>query len=219
MTSVKWKSRTFMAGTTISKDSSPAARTARAHLTDVGQHLQNILIEAEIANAGGDFAILDEEAAVAGHAGKNFFVGIDFANVPKAGEQNAAIGSGDHGVQRRSAAGEDEVEGRFAILIRQWQAVAGGFGFHFFGRRSRIDEMARHAAIDEQNRLPGQAFAIEGRAGLQGVRDVVVNAHVFAHDLLADAIGEAGALIDAPRFRRNRRRESRPDRGRRRARG
>ncbi len=56
--------------------------------------------------------------------------------------------------------------------------------------------MARHAAIDQQDSLPGQAFAIEGRAGLKRGRDVVVNGDVFAHDLLAKAIGEAGALIE-----------------------
>ena len=74
--------------------------------------------------------------------------------------------------------------------------MAGGLRFHFPGRGARIDEMARHASIDEQDRLPGQAFAIEGRAGLQRVRDVVVDGDVFTHDLLAEAIGETGALIE-----------------------
>ena len=45
-------------------------------------------------------AVFDQEAAVARHAGENFFVGIDFADVPEAREQDAAIGGGDHLVER-----------------------------------------------------------------------------------------------------------------------
>ena len=56
--------------------------------------------------------------------------------------------------------------------------------------------MAGDAALDQQNCLPGHPFAIEWRAGLQLVVDVVVDGDVFAHHLFADAIGEAGALIE-----------------------
>ena len=80
-----------------------------------------------------DASVFDQEAAVARHAGENFFVGIDFADVPEAREQDAAIGGGDHFIQRRIAAGEDQIEGRFAILRwasgRPWPV---GLAFIFF---------------------------------------------------------------------------------------
>ena len=38
----------------------PGGAHRGTHLSNVGEHLQNILIEAEIADAGGDASILDE---------------------------------------------------------------------------------------------------------------------------------------------------------------
>src|ERR1700675_4670132 len=67
-----------------------------AELLDVAKQLENGLIEAEIADSAGDFAVFYEEKAVAGHAGHDLFVGIDFADVPEAGYKQAAVGGGDH---------------------------------------------------------------------------------------------------------------------------
>src|ERR1700722_1388590 len=53
------------------------ARSAHwhAHLLDVRKHLQDALIEAKVADAGDDAAVLDQKAAVAGHSGEHLFVG------------------------------------------------------------------------------------------------------------------------------------------------
>ena len=121
-------------------------------------------------------AIFDQKAAVAGHAGQDFFVGIDFADIPQARDQDAAIGGGDHFVHGSVAAAENQIDGRFAIFIGQREPVAGGLGLHFFRGGARVDQIARHAFIHQQNFLPRHAFAVEGRAGLQRMGDVVVQA-------------------------------------------
>src|SRR3984957_9619861 len=56
----------------------------RAQHLDVGQRRDDALIESEITNAACNFAILDQERAVAGHAGDHFFVRLNFTDVPEA---------------------------------------------------------------------------------------------------------------------------------------
>jgi len=58
----------------------------RAHGCDIRKHVDETLVEAEIPNSVADFAILDEEGSIPRHAGQDFFVRIDFANVPEAGD-------------------------------------------------------------------------------------------------------------------------------------
>src|ERR1700733_14661038 len=50
----------------------------------VREHFNHALIETEIANAAGNLSIFDEKSAVASHSGKNLFVRIHFADIPKA---------------------------------------------------------------------------------------------------------------------------------------
>src|ERR1700693_3447164 len=64
----------------------------------VRQHLNQALIETEIADSVANLAVLDIEGAVAGHAGENFLVRIDFADVPEARHEDAALGRSDHPV-------------------------------------------------------------------------------------------------------------------------
>ena len=71
------------------------------------EELDQGLVEAEIANGGTDFAIFDEVEAVSGHTGHDFFVGIDFADIPDAGDEEAAIGGGDHFFDGGIASAED----------------------------------------------------------------------------------------------------------------
>ena len=70
-------------------------------------------------------------AAVAGHAGENFFVGIDFADVPEARDQDAALGGGDHFLDRCFAAVENHIHGRFAIFVGQRKPWPVGLAFIF----------------------------------------------------------------------------------------
>ena len=63
---------------------------------DVAHGLYVALGEAQVADRARDAAVLDEEGAVAGHAGKHLFVGLDLADVPQACHQHAALGLSDH---------------------------------------------------------------------------------------------------------------------------
>src|SRR5713101_3126926 len=46
---------------------------------DVAEHLDQRLVKAKVADRRDDAAIFHEEESVAGHAGHDLFVGIDFA--------------------------------------------------------------------------------------------------------------------------------------------
>src|SRR2546428_10346266 len=63
----------------------------RGHHLDLAEHLDDALVEAEIPDAVAYLAVLDPERAVARHPGKNFLVGIDFADVPQARDQETAL--------------------------------------------------------------------------------------------------------------------------------
>ena len=78
-----------MAGTTISKVSSPVARTAGPSNLDVVEHFNERLVEAEVACGAGDPSIFNKEEAVAGHAGHDLFVRVHFADVPEAGHEES----------------------------------------------------------------------------------------------------------------------------------
>ena len=134
---------------------------------DIAEHFEDGLIEAEIADCGRDFAVFDQEKAVAGHAGHDFFVGVDFADVPEAGDEEATVGGGDHFFERRIAAGKDKIHGGFAVFVGESKTMAGRLFAGGFGAGSRVDEILRDAAIDEQDALAGHAFAIKRRAELQ----------------------------------------------------
>ena len=58
--------------------------------------MDQTLVEAEIAQAVLNFPVFHQEGAVAGHAGDDLLVGINFADVPQPRDQHAALGRGDH---------------------------------------------------------------------------------------------------------------------------
>ena len=157
----------------MSNDSSPEARTAGPSISDVREHLDHALVEAEIADSAGDAAIFDQECAVARHSGEDFFVRIDFADIPQARNQHAALGRGDHFVDRLVSPAPHQIHRRFAVFVRERKSMAGRLGFHLLRGGARVDQIFRHAAIDQQDFLPGNAFAIEGLAKLQRMVNVV----------------------------------------------
>src|SRR5580704_5448549 len=167
----------------------------RAELLDVTEQFEDGLIEAEVAGGGGDFAIFDEEKAVAGHAGHDFFVGIDFADVPEAGYEKAAVSGGDHFFQGGVPAGEDEIHGGFAVFVGERETVACGLFVGGFGAAAGIDEILWHAAINEQNTLARDAFPVEGGPELEGMVGVIGDRNIFAEERFAHAVVEAGAFV------------------------
>src|SRR5258708_26176146 len=62
------------------------------HGFDVFEELNERLVKTKVADGGCDFAVFHQEQAVAGHAGHDFFVGIDFTDIPDAGDQQTTIG-------------------------------------------------------------------------------------------------------------------------------
>ena len=63
---------------------------------DLIQHRDRAFIETEIAGWLRDLAVLDEEDAVARQAGQQHGLRIDFSDVPKTGDKQAAFGLLDH---------------------------------------------------------------------------------------------------------------------------
>src|SRR5271163_2594667 len=162
---------------------------------DVAEQLQDGLIEAEIADSGSDFAVFNEEKAIAGHARHYLFVRVDFADVPEAGDEEAAVGGSDHFFEGGIAAGENEVHGGFTVFIGKSETVAGGLFVDGFGAAAGVDEIFGDAAIDELDFFAGDAFAVEGGAELEGVVSVVGDGDILAEERLVHAVVEAGALV------------------------
>src|SRR5262249_34930335 len=67
-----------------------------AHGLNVVQRVDQALVEAEIADAVFDSPVFHQERAVARHAGENFLVRINLADVPQPRDEDAVIGGGHH---------------------------------------------------------------------------------------------------------------------------
>src|SRR5258706_15442175 len=171
------------------------------HGFDVRQHMDEALVETEVADSLFDLSIYNEEGAIARHARHHFFIRINFADVPQPCDENTAVGGGDHfrerlRILRRS---KNNVERHLAHFVRQRESVAGGFdgprlifmfrALHSFRRGPRIDNALHHSVLDQRHTQPPHAFAIEGGASLQRMRNVVPDGDVFAEQLPADAAG------------------------------
>src|SRR3984893_17399937 len=68
---------------------------AHAGLGGPPQQVQRALVEAEVVDRRGHLAVLDEVDAVAGQSGEQQRGGIDLADVPQCGEQQATFGGRD----------------------------------------------------------------------------------------------------------------------------
>ena len=93
------------------------------------------------------------------------------------------------------AARDHDVGGRFAVLVGQGEAVTGGRNAGQRGGVTAVGDVADHAAIHQREAAARDAFAVEGRAGLQRVAGVVVDGDVFAEKLFADAVVEEAAAV------------------------
>src|SRR5438309_1324296 len=162
---------------------------------NVLEHCDERLIEAEVAHGASNLPILNEKQAVAGHAGHDFFIGIDFADVPETRNEQAAFGGGDHLFYGRISAAEDEIHGRFAVFVGKGKPVPGGLLVRRFGGGPGIHEILGDAAVHEHDALTWHSFAIEWGALLQRMINVVGDADVLAEELLAHAFVQAGALV------------------------
>src|SRR5713226_8253761 len=168
---------------------------SRAQQFDIIQHFDERLIEAKVARGASHTPVLDEEEAVAGHAGHHLFIGVHFTDIPQAGNQKAAIRRSDHLLERRIPPAKDQIHRRFAVFIRESKPVPGRGLARLFGARARIHEILWNAVINQQDSPPGYAFPIEGRALLHWMISVVADADVAAKEWLAHPVVQARALI------------------------
>src|SRR6266849_3374924 len=186
----------------------PAGADGRAHLLNIREHLNQALIKAEIPDSTCDFSVFHQKGAIASHPSQDFFVWIDFADVPESRDQNPALRRGDHLVHsiRVTRRLEDNVHGRFAHFVRNRKAMSGSFDradfarvfrlLHLFCARPRVHQPFDDSAFDELDPLAAHAFAIEGRAGLEWMRDVVPDCDVFAEQTGTNAVAEKRPLIE-----------------------
>src|SRR5260370_30408419 len=115
--------------------------------------------------------------------------------MPGGGGEEQACGGGDNLLSRGISADEGEVGGGYAVFVWERKAVTRGLFVRGFGGGAGIDEMPGDAAIDEEYALTRQAFAIEGRALLQRMVNVVGDGDVLSKELLAQAFVQAGAFV------------------------
>src|SRR5512146_1514509 len=86
-----------------------AGALRHAHGFHVGEHVNETFVKAKVANAAAQLAIFYQERSVARHSGELLLEGLDFADVPQARHQHAALGGCDHLVDRlRIAAGSED---------------------------------------------------------------------------------------------------------------
>src|SRR5205823_8352446 len=115
----------------------------------------------------------------------NFFVRINFADIPQPRNENAALGAGNHLLSGLLSAGRDkhQVGRRFAYLIGQRKSMAGYldisnftgiFGVaYLFGGAAGIHEVLDYAFLDQCNFFSMDALAIEWRSGLERMVNVI----------------------------------------------
>src|SRR5260370_38566033 len=110
--------------------------------------------------------------------------------MPGGGGEEQACGGGDNLLSRGRCADEDEIHGGFAVFVWERKAVTSGLFVRGFGGGAGIDEIPGDAAIDEEYALTRQAFAIEGRALVQRMVNVVGHGDVSPEECLTQAFSQ-----------------------------
>ncbi len=184
-----------MAGTTISKASSPVERTAGLINSTFRSISSTDWLNRKFRAAVGHFGLFHAEKAVARHARHHLFVGVYLADVPQAGDQEAVIRRSNHLFERGFASGKHQVHRSFAVLVRQRESVACRLFLRPLGAGPAVDQISRHAAFDQADPLPRHSFPVKRRAKLAGVINVIPNRNVFAEKRLAHPVVQAGTLV------------------------
>src|SRR6185437_6621626 len=148
----------------------------------------------------GDLSVFHKESSITRHSCEDLLVGIHFADIPQPGNQNAALGPGYHLVHALLISWRDEnhIDGSFADLIRQREAVAG-FGdrayftrvlrlSHFFCRTAGIDQVLDYSLFHQAHALSADALSIKRSIRLKRMVHIVHNADVGTEKLCSNAI-------------------------------
>src|SRR5690606_1859169 len=106
---------------------------------------------------------------------------VDAADVPEAGDEQAALGGGDH-----------RLDGLLAALHRERAAGAARLLAGALRPEAVVGEVLHDAALDPGVGLVRKAVAAEGAGGNARVERVGIPRHAPVYDLLADLVSAAG---------------------------
>src|SRR5271165_2190667 len=81
------------------------------------------------------------------------------------------------------------------MLVGKGETVAGRLGAGLIRRTPGVHEIRGYALIDHHDTLASNAFAVERRAKLFGMVDIVDDGDVLAKKRLAHSPGQAGTLV------------------------
>src|SRR5713226_5716528 len=166
-----------------------------SHLLHVRKHVNQALVEAKIAHAVANLAVFYVKGTVASHSREDFFVGINFTDVPQPCDQHTAFGRGNHLVHRLGFPGraKHNVHRRFAHFVGNGKTMAGRLDwahfvlvlriFHLLGGSSRIDQPLHHPILHKRHSLATHSLTIERRPRLQRMAHVIPNIDVLAKKL------------------------------------
>ena len=113
------------AGTTAAPRKPLTVLRSRLTALTPAERVEVGLREAQVPHRPDEPAALDEEGAVAGHAGDDRELRVDDVRVVESGHEQPAIEAADELVARRRAGGHHRVQRERAPRVRRRQAVAG----------------------------------------------------------------------------------------------
>src|SRR5437879_4440656 len=93
------------------------------------------------------------------------------------------------------AACDHDVHGRLAEFVGKREAVSGGPPARARSRLPAVDDVPDHALLYQRYGASRHTLTVKGRAGLQRVRDIIVNCDVLAENLFTNAARQKAALI------------------------
>src|SRR5215472_11227983 len=130
------------------------------------------MIEAKVSYSVPEFAVLNQESAVARHAGEDLFVWIDFANIPEPCYEYTFFCGTYHLIDSFFIFGsrtlKDDVHGRITNLVGKGKSVSsGGNGAELLSPlripyamrgHTRIDQVLGYTAFYQRDKLKRYTF-------------------------------------------------------------
>ena len=187
-------SRIRAAGQTSARPASANPLTAhhalrRRHRLDVVQRDNRALVPSHVLDRARDFALLDQEQAVASQSGDEDRLRIERADVPEARHEHAALGARDQVGHGGVAAIHDQVARALPSASCPSCPPRTASRTDPSARRSR----PRRSAIGR----PSLSNEMRRRQRMRGIR---VDAHLLADELIADAVAAALLREEAAPF-------------------
>src|SRR6266576_2124756 len=179
-----------------------------AHRFDIGKHMDQALVEPEVAYSALQASVLHKKRTIASHAGEHFFKRLDLADVPQPGDQDSPLRRRNHLLDglRITRQCEHNIQRHLSHLVRQWETVSGRLnrpGFfailgllHSLCGRTGVHDALDDPILHQRNCFPGHAFPIEGRSRLLRMCDIVDDRYVLAEQSASDSPCQKRPLIE-----------------------